>query len=111
MNIGSNYGDRTLNAWTPENTNTDVPALTLVDRNGEGRESSFYWESATYLKLRNLSVGYTFEDYGFERARVYLSADNLLTITPSGTLSQDPEAPNGVFPNPRRITLGVDMTF
>lgn len=111
LNIGSNYGDRTLNAWTPENTNTNVPALTLVDRNNEGRESSFYWESATYLKLRNLSLGYTFEDFGFERARVYLSAENLLTITPDGTLSQDPEAPNGVFPNPRRITLGVDMSF
>ena len=111
LNIGSNYGDRTLDAWTPQNTNTNVPALTLVDRNNEGRESSFYWESATYLKLRNLSLGYTFENIGFERARVYISGENLITIVPSSTLSQDPEAPNGVFPNPRRITLGVEMNF
>jgi TonB-linked SusC/RagA family outer membrane protein len=111
LNIGSNYGDRTLDAWTPENTDTNVPALTLIDSNNEGRESSFYWESASYLKLRNLSIGYTFENVGFETARVYLNAENLITITPSGTLSQDPEAPNGVFPIPRRITLGVSMTF
>ncbi|ARU26689.1 SusC/RagA family TonB-linked outer membrane protein [Cellvibrio sp. PSBB006] len=111
LNIGSNYGDRTLDAWTPENSETDVPALTLIDNNNEGRESSFYWESASYLKLRNLSIGYTFENFGFESARVYLNAENLITITPSGTLSQDPEAPNGVFPIPRRITLGVSMNF
>jgi TonB-linked SusC/RagA family outer membrane protein len=111
LNIGSNYGDRTLNAWTPQNTDTNVPALTLVDRNNEGRESSFYWESATYLKLRNVSIGYTFENIGFETARVYLSAENLLTITPRGTLSQDPETPNGTFPVPRRISIGVSMTF
>lgn len=111
LNIGSNYGSRTLNAWTPTNTKSNVPALTLVDRNGEGKESSFYWESASYLKLKNLSVGYTFRDFGFDTARIYLNAENLLVITPKGTLSQDPEAPNNVFPIPRRITLGVTMSF
>lgn len=111
LNIGSNYGSRTLNSWTPTNTHTNVPALTLIDRNGEGRESTFYWESATYLKLKNLSVGYTFNDTFIGNARVYLNAENLLTIKPSGTLSQDPEAPNGSFPIPKRLTLGVNVYF
>jgi len=111
LNVGSNYGSRTLNAWSPTNTNTNVPALTLVDRNNEGRESTFYWESASYLKLKSLSVGYTFKNFGFETARVYLDAENLLIITPKGTLSQDPEAPNNVFPIPRRITLGFSANF
>lgn len=116
LNIGSNYGSRVLNAWSPENSDSTVPALTLVDNNGEGRQSSFFWEDGSYLKLRNLSVGYRFEDkflndYGIVDARIYLQGSNLLTITPDGTLSQDPEAPNEVFPVPRRITIGIDVSF
>lgn len=110
LNIGSNYGDRTLNAWTPENKGSNVPALTLLDNNNEARESSFYWESGSYLKLRNLSVTYNIDPQILD-ARVYLSAQNLLTITSSGTLSQDPEAPNSVFPIPRVVTLGLSMSF
>ncbi|WP_137166529.1 SusC/RagA family TonB-linked outer membrane protein [Salinimonas lutimaris] len=116
LNIGSNYGARTLDAWTPENTDTDVPALTLIDNNGEGRQSSFFWEEGTYLKLRNVSIGYTpsldfIEQLGLADARIYLQGQNLLTITPDGTLSEDPETPNEVFPVPRRITIGVELSF
>lgn len=116
LNIGSNYGARTLNAWTPENMGSDVPALTLIDNNGEGRQSSFFWEEGTYLKLRNISIGYTpslsfFEKFGLEDGRIYLQAQNLLTITPDGTLSEDPETPNEVFPVPRRVTLGIELSF
>lgn len=116
LNIGSNYGSRVLDAWSLDNTDSTVPALTLVDNNGEGRQSSFFWEDGSYLKLRNLSVGYRVEDellddYGILDARIYLQGSNLLTITPDGTLSQDPEAPNEVFPVPRRITIGIDVSF
>ncbi|AXV64820.1 SusC/RagA family TonB-linked outer membrane protein [Pseudoalteromonas lipolytica] len=116
LNIGSNYGDRVLNAWTVDNTDSNVPALTLIDNNGEGRQSSLFWEEGTYLKLRNLSIGYTPDEqwlnqYGISSARIYLQGSNLITITPSGTLSQDPETPDGNFPIPRRITLGVNLSF
>ncbi|MFT4787467.1 MAG: TonB-linked SusC/RagA family outer membrane protein [Paraglaciecola sp.] len=116
LNIGSNYGDRVLSAWTPENSNSDVPALTLIDNNGEGRQSSFFYEDASYLKLRNLSVGYSpdesfLNDYGIKSGRIFLQGSNLLTITPDGTLSQDPETPNEVFPIARSFTLGVDVSF
>lgn len=116
LNIGSNYGDRVLHAWSETNTNADVPALTLVDNNGEGRQSSYFYEDGSYLKLRNLSIGYTPEDefleqFGIVNARFYLQGSNLLTITPNGTLSQDPETPDGAFPIPRSIRIGVDLTF
>ena len=98
------------------NTDSNVPALTLIDNNGEGRQSSLFWEDGSYLKLRNLSIGYTPDEqwlnqYGISSARIYLQGSNLLTITPSGTLSQDPETPNGNFPIPKRITLGVNLSF
>ncbi|CAI3797991.1 SusC/RagA family TonB-linked outer membrane protein [Rheinheimera sp. MM224] len=116
LNIGSNYGSRVLDAWTVQNSDSSVPALTLVDTNGEGRQSSFFWEEGSYLKLRNISVGYRpnldlLDKFGIQEARIYLQAANLLTLTPDGTLSEDPETPNEVFPVPRRITLGLEMTF
>ena len=116
LNIGSNYGDRVLNAWSETNTNSNVPALTLIDNNGEGRQSSFFYEDGSYLKLRNLSIGYTpddlfLEQYGIVNARFYLRGSNLVTITPNGTLSQDPETPNEVFPIPTSFSIGVDLTF
>ena len=116
LNIGSNYGDRVLDAWSVNNTDSNVPALTLIDNNGEGRQSSLFWEDGSYIKLRNLSIGYTPDEqwlsqYGISSARIYLQGSNLLTITPSGTLSQDPETPNGNFPIPKRITLGVNLSF
>lgn len=116
LNAGSNYGDRTLSAWTPDNPNSDIPALTLADNNNEGRESTYFWEDASYLKLRHLSLSYTpsssfWGNLGAQNGRFYIQGSNLLTITPSGTLSQDPEAPGGVYPIPRRITLGFDVTF
>ncbi|WP_143870021.1 SusC/RagA family TonB-linked outer membrane protein [Catenovulum sediminis] len=112
----SNFGDRVLSAWTPENSNSDIPALSLQDTNGEGRNSTFYYEDASYLKLRNITLGYkpddkTVRDWGISNIRVYLSASNLLTFTPDGTISQDPETPDATFPVPRTITFGIDVGF
>ena len=115
VNAGSNYGDRTLNAWTPDNP-TNVPALTLIDNNNEARQSSFLWEDGSYLKLRNISAGYTFDEsflskVGLYNMRVYLRIENLLTFTEKGVLTQDPETPNADFPVPTRYTLGFNASF
>jgi len=116
LNAGSNYGDRTLSAWTPDNAGSDIPALTLADNNNEGRESTYFWEDASYLKLRHLSLSYTpsssfWGNIGAQDGRFYIQGSNLLTFTPRGTLSQDPETPDGVYPIPRRLTVGVNVTF
>ncbi|WP_440905564.1 SusC/RagA family TonB-linked outer membrane protein [Catenovulum sp. SX2] len=116
LNVGSNYGSRTLHAWTPENPDSDIPALSRIDNNGEGQLSSFYFEDASYLKLRNLSLGYRLDesvlkDWGISSLRFYIQGQNLITFTPDGTLSQDPEAPNNAFPIPRRFTVGFDLGF
>ena len=59
MNIGNlNKGDRVLDAWTPQNPNSSIPALSLDDVNNEKRVSSYFVENGSFLKLRNLQVGY-----------------------------------------------------
>lgn len=55
---GSNKGTRLLNAWTPSNPNSTIPALALTDYNDEARFSTYYIENGAYLKLRNIQIGY-----------------------------------------------------
>ncbi len=116
VNVGSNYGDRTLDAWTPQNSSSTIPALTRIDNNNEARESTYLWEPADYLKLRNLTIGYTpgkefMQRFRLTNARIFLQGQNLFTIKNSDTVAQDPETPNATFPVPRRFTFGVNLTF
>ncbi len=116
VNVGSNYGRNTFNAWTPENTDTDVPALTTVDNNNEWRVSTFRYENSSYAKLRNLSVGYSLPEeiiskLGMSKARIYVTGQNLLTIKSKDTYMQDPETPGAGFPVPKRYSLGLNITF
>lgn len=116
VNVGSNYGDRTLDAWTPQNSGSSIPALTRIDNNNEARESTYLWEPADYLKLRNLTIGYTpgkefLERFRLNGARIFIQGQNLFTIKNSDTVAQDPETPNATFPVPRRFMFGVNLTF
>lgn len=113
---GTNYGIRTLNAWTPANSASTVPAVTLTDNNNEGRLSTYFLDNGSYLKLRLASIGYTVTDFiGIRNTRVFLSGENLLTFKDrSGAdafTSPDPENPNQTYPRPLNITLGVNLNF
>ena len=82
-----------LDAWTPENTETEVPQARLDNPNGLG-PSTRYLDKAGYLRLKNLQFGYTFKKLGKQdgNLRLYASAQNLLTFTDYAGL--DPEANN-----------------
>lgn len=74
-----------LNYWTPANTNTNIPAPVLGRNNG-ARTSSRYISDGSYLRLRNLTLGYTLpkslvEKLKLEKVRVYFTSQNLLTFT------------------------------
>ena len=112
-NPGSNYGGRVLNAWTPTNTGSTIPA---VSANYGQQPDTYFFESASYIKLRNLSVTYNLPDTLLARGRmktfkVYLQGENLAIIKPSDTVMQDPETPGAGFPIPKRYTLGFQGTF
>lgn len=114
--VGSNKGTRLLDAWSPDNMNTDVPALTTIDRNAESRFSTYYVENGRYLKLRNLQVGYTLSDNLLERMhltnlRFYVSGQNLLMITSSDFTGVDPENAGWGYPQPLTVTLGLNISI
>lgn len=112
---GSNWGTRTLQAWTPQNTGSTIPALTVVDNNNEGRPSTYFWESASYLKLRNIQLSYDLKDAlkaaKFQRAVVYVQASNLLRFKSSSYTGPDPENPGNGYPIPVLTTIGINVSY
>lgn len=117
LNVSNlNKGRRLLGAWTPQNPNSDIPAVTYNNANQETRVSTFFVENGSFLKLRNIQLGYnvpqTFaQKMKMERLRFYLSAQNLLTIKSKNFSGVDPENPNFDYPIPLTVTLGVNVSF
>ena len=57
---GSNKGERLIDAWTPANSGSSIPALTTSNGADEGRMSSYFVENGSYAKMRTLQLGYKF---------------------------------------------------
>ncbi|HVW58377.1 MAG TPA: SusC/RagA family TonB-linked outer membrane protein, partial [Puia sp.] len=112
--VGTNWGTRVLSAWTPQNPNSSIPALTLVNRNNEGRMSTYFLEKGSYLKLRNLQIGYNLKRAlggRLQAARVYVQGSNLFTIKSRSFTATDPENPSYGFPIPVIGTIGLNVTL
>ena len=90
--------------WSPTNTDARFPRLTELDRNGNYQNASdLFIEDGSYLRLRNIQLGYNFDIKGFQRCRLYLSGQNLITITDYSGF--DPEVQSGGIID----GLGVDF--
>lgn len=117
LNIGFlNKGKRLLDAWSVNNPDSNIPALSLSDNNNEKRVSSYWVENGSYLKLRTIQLGYNFPQsiaskLAMQRLRMYVSAQNLFTIKSSSFTGVDPENPNYGYPIPLNITFGLNVTF
>ena len=107
-------------SWTPQNGSNTLPLAS--NARPLGYIDSRYVQSASYLKLRNLTVGYTFNTsylsslishLSFRSIRVYATASNLLTITPYK--GYDPEVASGTdsgaYPSSRSFVFGVNVTL
>jgi hypothetical protein len=111
-----NKGTRVLDAWSPANPGSDIPALTTSDTNREGRLSTYYIENGSYAKLRTVQLGYNMpksitEKLKMDRIRLYVSAQNLLTIKSGKFTGNDPERPGFDYPIPLNLTFGVNVGF
>ena len=117
LNIGFlNKGTRLLDAWSPTNTDSNIPALSLSDNNNEKRVSSYWVEDGSFLKLRNIQLGYNLPKSATEKMKMqswrwYISAQNVFTIHSKSFTGVDPENPNFAYPIPLSVTLGTKVTF
>lgn len=113
---GSNKGDRLLDAWNTNNTDSSIPALSTMNRADEGRASTYYVENGSYLKLRNLQIGYNIPSsllgrFKMTSARFYVAGSNLLTIKSKSLTCSDPENPNWNYPLATSVSFGVQIGF
>jgi TonB-linked SusC/RagA family outer membrane protein len=107
-----------FNAWSPTNTGSSIPALTLSDNNAEFRTSDYFMINASYFKLRNISLGYKVPVSALKKIgvikelRVYGMADNVFWVTSKEWQGPDPERTDvNTIPIPRTISFGVNVSF
>ncbi|MGI4865196.1 MAG: SusC/RagA family TonB-linked outer membrane protein [Janthinobacterium lividum] len=121
-----NQTTRVLNHWTPTNTNTDIPRPVRSDPNQNNRLSNRFIEDGSYVRLKNLTLGYNVplsitKHAAIKNLRIYATAQNLVTWTKySGydpEVSADPFSSTslgrdfGVYPQSRTYTIGLNANF
>jgi hypothetical protein len=125
-----NKSTNILNAWTPENSSSMVPALSTKDANNELRPSTYFIEDGAYLRLKNVQLGYSLpqalaQKIHAAKMRVFVQGQNLATFTKykgldpevgmqnysSDNRNLDMGVDRGLYPNSRTYTLGLSLTF
>lgn len=118
---GYNLDNRVLGAWSETNTGSNIPRLSTKDDNKNfGTTSSWYLEDASYLRIKNVTLGYTFSKDVMNRVakgsslRMYMSGENLLTFTNYSGL--DPEVGGkgldiAKYPVARTLSLGLLLSL
>ncbi len=113
--------DVALNSWTPENKNAKYPQYIYRDPNNATATSSRYLYSGNYLRISNVTLGYTLPKTWTQKAfiqklRAYVSVDNLYTFTASDFVGYNPEtSADGViawqYPATCTFIGGIQLTF
>jgi TonB-linked SusC/RagA family outer membrane protein len=120
----TNRSTAILDRWTGEGTSTTIPRYTWVDINNNYRVSDLYIEDGSFMRLKNLQLGYSFNQSILQRLksqnfRVYVSVENLFTLTKYtgadpeiGAMSSfDIGIDRGIYPQARTIRFGTTVTF
>lgn len=109
-----------LDAWSEDNKNASFPrvALSGTSASSPSNYSSFWIQSANYLRIKNIQFGYTLpkkwiKNCGITNAKIYYSGENLFCFD-SLPIDIDPEAPSGRgshYPQVSTHSIGINLTF
>ena len=98
-------------------TNATYPRLTTQGNSNNYRASSLWIKDASFLKLRNVELGYTFKSKDADKAgvkaiRCFVNGQNMLTFSPLlKEWGRDPENLSGLYPTLKSFNAGVSITF
>jgi len=119
MAVAYNQSKETLNRWMGEGTSNTMPRAVFNDPNKNVRPSDRFIEDGSYLRIKNVTLGYNFPKQVTERlsmssARLYISGANLFTFTKYKGF--DPEVgangiDNSTYPVTRTVSIGANITF
>lgn len=124
-----NMDEAVLDAWTPTNTNTTMPRAISGDPSNNARTSDRFVEDGSYMRIKNLTIGYNFSENvvagvfrdNIKGLRLYFTGQNLLTLT--DYYGYDPEIASrdnntllhgvdfGQYPQARTFIFGVKASF
>ncbi|WP_374165000.1 SusC/RagA family TonB-linked outer membrane protein [Arcticibacter sp. MXS-1] len=121
----SNMSTRYLNRWTGEGSTNEMPRFTTNDANGNYTNiSDLYLEDGDYVRLKTLQLGYNLgkaalSKIKLQKVRIYVSGDNLLTLTNYTGFDPEIGARNtldigidrGIYPQSRTLRLGINASF
>lgn len=117
MAVAQNQTSSALNRWTGEGTSNTMPRVIFNDPNKNTRPSDRYIEDGSYLRIKNITLGYRapkniLEKLNLSTARIYITGQNLLTFTKYNGF--DPEIntsgiDNNVYPVTRTYTIGINL--
>lgn len=112
------------NRWTGEGSTNEYPRVTHVDQNNNLKTpSDFYVKDADYIRLKNISLGYTIpksvtQKIKISRLRLYIAGENMLTFTKYPGFEPEigghifsASVDRGLYPQARTVTGGVSITF
>ena len=121
MSFRTPLEDVALNSWTPENPDAKYPQYIYNDPNNATQRSSRFLYSGNYLRISNITLGYTLPQKWSTKAfiqklRAYISVDNLYTFTAGDFVGYNPEtSANGViawqYPATCTFIGGIQLTF
>ena len=115
-----------LNRWTGEGTSNRYPKFEFSSANDNLRVSDLWVEDASFLRARNVQLGYTLspnltKKAFIQRLRFYAQIENLFTLTKytgcdpevsgGGSYGTEVGVDRGVYPQSRTVSLGVNLTF
>jgi len=130
---GTYYAHQT-DYWTPSNTDAWYPRLTEMNQPGQYSAASFnylcqtrYMLDLSYLRMKNITLGYSLPEKAlkkihFQKARLYMSCENVCEIDHLGDLPVDPETGSAtgsggamgwgrIYPYTRQISFGLQATL
>ena len=109
------------NRWQKPGDITDVPKFVAGDNSGAETNSSRFLMNGSYLRMKSMVLGYTLpknlmNKVAIDNLRVYISADNLFTITAKDFIGFDPQTrstgmQSWAYPVPRNIMFGLNLSF
>ena len=115
ITYGVNVLDEVKNRWSPANPMGTLPGVAEASSGVDPKKSDFFLEKAWYLRLDNVSIGYTFPAQWLKNkirsVRLYAAGRNLAIFTPYKGM--DPETGNGIgaYPNQSSFAIGLDVKF
>ena len=119
-----NFSQNTLDAWSPSNANSNIPALSTNNSNNQLQPSSYFVEDGSYLRLKTITLGYSLPDkfskrIGLDNVRFYFVGQNLFDITSftgfdyevSGLSAAGIGIAGYGIPHTKTITFGLTTRF